>query len=595
MGHWLNRIHLRGKLAFILIAGFFLPMSILAAFTVNRLIASNTEVRIQEMQRVIDEKRSQIDALFSQAITFSLDIMTDVSLNQRLDKDYSTSYDYLIAYQDEIQRKLDVSPVYSSISHIVVYTDNPTLLPGKFISVTDSVDYTFEENVSSVSLWAISNRDLFLRTSNGNREARLDADISLVRKMNSISYYQNHQRILRIFMNLPVLEAELADSEPFSDIMLIDETNHILLTSVHQTSVDEARQTYHPEQIRSDQQVMEARLLTCPSLRLVGLYQRNVMTKKFSEILLQYGVLSAFLAVLGLVFAGLMIKNITTRLQKISRHAKEIAERHFDTLDESGMGGDEVGLLARDIDQMSQQLETYIQKEYLNELQHAQLEQEKATAELHALQSQVNPHFMFNALEAIRVKAKARGETETARMITYMSRMFRRLLDWHDDLIPLREELAFIREFLAIQEYRYDHAYSFDVQVEEQLLDNYIPKMLIQPLVENACVHGLWNGDDVRNAGLYITRKGEFMHVVVADHGEGMSRERLAEVQQLFREGNNSMHSVGLNNVLARCKLYYGDKAKLDVESEEGKGTVFTLVVPICWKKEDFHVSGYDR
>ena len=85
------------------------------------------------------------------------------------------------------------------------------------------------------------------------------------------------------------------------------------------------------------------------------------------------------------------------------------------------------------------------------------------------------------------------------------------------------------------------------------------------------------------------------MHVVVADHGEGMSRERLAEVQQLFREGNNSMHSVGLNNVLARCKLYYGDKAKLDVESEEGKGTVFTLVVPICWKKEDFHVSGHDR
>lgn len=595
MGQWLNRIHLRGKLAFILIAGFFLPMLILAVFTISRLTVSNREVRLQEMQRVIDEERSRIDAYFSQAVAFSLDMITDATLNEVLDAEYASPYDFLIAYQDIIQSKMEVNPVYSSISNMVVYTDNPTLLPGKFISRMDSVDYLFDEDVNSVSLWAVSDRDFFLRVSAGNRQKRLDADISLVRKMNFISYSQNYHRILRISMNLPVLEAELADSEPFTDVLLMNDANQILLPSARLTSADEAQRSFRPEDVRGDQETMEIRLSTCPFLRLVGVYPRNVMTKKFSGILMQYVVFSVLLAVLGLVLAGLMTKNITRRLQVIGRHAKEIAGGRFATLDESRMGGDEVGMLARDIDQMSQQLETYIQKEYLNELQHAQLEQEKATAELHALQSQVNPHFMFNALEAIRLKAKARGEKETARMITYMSRMFRRLLDWHDDLIPLREELAFIKEFLAIQEYRYDHAYSFEVQADEQLMDNYIPKMLIQPLVENACVHGIWTDDGVKGAGLYITRKGEFMQVIVADHGEGMSEERLADIKRLLKEGNNSMHSVGLNNVQARCRLYYGDRAQMDVESEKNRGTVFTLLVPICWEKEDFHVSGHDR
>ena len=74
-----------------------------------------------------------------------------------------------------------------------------------------------------------------------------------------------------------------------------------------------------------------------------------------------------------------------------------------------------------------------------------------------------------------------------------------------------------------------------------------------------------------------------------------MSEERLAEVRQLLRDGNNRMHSVGLNNVLVRCRLYYGNEASMDVEPGQSEGTIFTLIVPLRWRKEDFHVSGSDR
>ena len=587
MAQWLNRLHLRGKLAFILIIGFVLPMTLLTVLTVDRLLTDNREVRVQEMQRSMEHRRDQLDALFTQAITLSLDVVTDSNLNHSLDSAYSSPYQFLLAYQEYIRDRLNVSPVYSAVSRMMVYTDNPTLLPGKYICVQSPVDFSFQESPGTVSLWPISGQDLFLRVSSGSTADFPDSDVSIVRRMNITSYNQTYRRILRLSVNLSILRAELEDPDLFDSFLLMDEADHVILSS-SSVSADSALLT------KAGNQTMELPLSFCPPLHLVGVYPVSSLTREFSRIMLPYVFLSLVLTGLGLFFAGLVARNITNRLQAIGNHTKGIAEGKFGILDETKMGQDEVGELARDIDQMSRQLDDYIHKEYLNEIQHAQLQREKATAELHALQSQVNPHFMFNALEAIRLKARARGETETARMITYMSRMFRRLLDWHDDLIPLREELGFVQEFLAIQKYRYDHAFSFEVNTDEELLDNYIPKMLIQPLVENACVHGVWTDEGAQDAGLTISREGDSMKVVVADRGEGMTPERLGEVRQLLQNGDNSMHSVGLNNVLIRCRLYYGGAAHMDVESRRNGGTVFTLIVPLRWKKEEFHVSGSD-
>ena len=587
MARWLNRLHLRGKLAFILIVGFVLPMTLLTVLMVDRLLTDNREARVQEMQRSMEHRRDQLDALFTQAVTLSLDVVADANLNRFLDTTYSSPYQFLLAYQEYIRDRLDVSPVYSAVSRMMVYTDNPTLLPGKFICVQSPVDYSFRESEDTVILRPISGQDLFLRVSTGSTIDFPNPDVSIVRRMNSISYNRTYRRILRLSLNLSVLRAELENPDLFDSFLLMDDAGHVLVSSSSVTE-DSALLT------RTGEQAMELPLNACPSLRLVSVYPLSNLTREVSRIMFPYLLFSLLLTGLGLFFAALVARNISGRLQIIGNHTKGIAEGKFGILDETKMGQDEVGELARDIDQMSRQLDDYIQKEYLNEIQHAQLQREKATAELHALQSQVNPHFMFNALEAVRLKARARGETETARMITYMSRMFRRLLDWHDDLIPLREELGFVQEFLAIQKYRYDHAFSFEVMADEALLDNYIPKMLIQPLVENACVHGVWTDEGAQDAGLTITREGDSMKVVVADRGEGMTPERLEEVHRLLQNGDNSMHSVGLNNVLIRCRLYYGADARLDVESRRNGGTVFTLIVPIRWKKEDFHVSGSD-
>ena len=152
-----------------------------------------------------------------------------------------------------------------------------------------------------------------------------------------------------------------------------------------------------------------------------------------------------------------------------------------------------------------------------------------------------------------------------------------------------------IHEFLEIQRYRYDNDFIFTVEADESLLEAYIPKMLIQPLVENACVHGLKSATERREGSLRIRQSSEGMIVQVTDHGEGMTGERLQEVRCLLREGDNRMHSVGLNNVQRRCRLYYGEAARLDVDALPDGGSVFTLILPVFWKKEDFHVPDSDR
>lgn len=98
---------------------------------------------------------------------------------------------------------------------------------------------------------------------------------------------------------------------------------------------------------------------------------------------------------------------------------------------------------------------------------------------------------MFNALESIRLKACVKGEIETAQMIKYMAKMFRNLIEWDDNIITVREEIAFLDEFLHIQEYRFEDEFSYEIHVQEEAYECKIPKMILQPLVENACVHGI--------------------------------------------------------------------------------------------------------
>lgn len=205
-------------------------------------------------------------------------------------------------------------------------------------------------------------------------------------------------------------------------------------------------------------------------------------------------------------------------------------------------------------------------------VEHRLQEQEKLllAAKIEALASQISPHFLFNTLTSI--SSLIRTQPDTARMlITKLSGLLRRLMRSTDHFVTLREELASIDEYLAIEVVRFGPQLTVDKQVSPETLDVIVPSMILQPLVENSIKHGLARKVGGGRITIRTTRRGGHAVIEVLDDGLGMSEERL---ERAFGRG------IGLNNVNERLRTIYGENYRLKLTSEPGRGTCASLDIP---------------
>ena len=330
--------------------------------------------------------------------------------------------------------------------------------------------------------------------------------------------------------------------------MILTDSNNQVVVALNSYANSGKMVQINPEKIADSGKLLLSRELSNFGLTLYGLYDMSSISKEFQTSRIQ----SFFLATASILFAlgcvYLVAGNISRRLNRLVTQADEIAHGNFIKKAESSTAQDEFGVLEKSMDRMSAQLEDLIEREYKAQVQQAQLERETNQARFLALQSQVNPHFMFNALESIRLKARVKGEIETAQMIKYMAKMFRNLIEWDDNIITVREEIAFLDEFLHIQEYRFEDEFSYEIHVQEEAYECKIPKMILQPLVENACVHGLEAIEDKRLVGICVTADftKNMLYLQVEDNGGGMTAEKLEALKVSFQENDEKGKSVGL-------------------------------------------------
>ncbi|MCD7955732.1 MAG: sensor histidine kinase [Lachnospiraceae bacterium] len=209
--------------------------------------------------------------------------------------------------------------------------------------------------------------------------------------------------------------------------------------------------------------------------------------------------------------------------------------------------------------------------------------------ELSTLQEQINPHFLYNTLDSIRSRALMDGQSEIAQMTEILSRFFRYCISNNDSLVRIREELNHIQDYYYIQKYRFEDKLDMRVEVEtEEIYDYYLPKMTLQPLVENAMIHGLEKSAKKGRIDLHIFLANERLVILVADNGVGMSPEQLAVLNermngQLYEAGRKGSRHTGiaLNNVNARLKLTFGEDCGIHYRSMEGEGTDAVVTMPV--------------
>ena len=218
----------------------------------------------------------------------------------------------------------------------------------------------------------------------------------------------------------------------------------------------------------------------------------------------------------------------------------------------------------------------------------------KTEAELHALQNQINPHFLYNTLEIIRSRAMRRGSADVAEMAEALGMLFRYCINSPGELATLAQELDNVHHYLLIQRYRYGDRFTYEEHIEnEDVMDSSLPVMTLQPLVENSIYHGI---KEKNGKGRIVLRAREEQSpdgspqilFTVEDTGVGMSRDKVESINRALEIGTTE-HSdgYGIFNVNERIKLYYGEGYGLHYESCEGEWTRATLTIPKCMQEKD--------
>ncbi|WP_051538238.1 sensor histidine kinase [Butyrivibrio proteoclasticus] len=202
-------------------------------------------------------------------------------------------------------------------------------------------------------------------------------------------------------------------------------------------------------------------------------------------------------------------------------------------------------------------------------------------AEFELLQAQINPHFLYNTLDAIVWSAEGGNKEQVVKMVGSLSSFFRTSLNKGKEIISIEEELAHVRSYLEIQQIRYQDILSYEIDVPQEIYNYKIPKITVQPLVENALYHGIKNhrgGGTIRITG---KEEKEFITITVADDGIGMDAKRLEEVRKGLTEGGNTKEAIyGLYNVNQRIILNFGEEYGVSLDSSFEKGTEVTIKLP---------------
>lgn len=295
---------------------------------------------------------------------------------------------------------------------------------------------------------------------------------------------------------------------------------------------------------------------------------------------------------MSIVLAIWISRSITGPVSRLVDMAKQMSKGNLQVEPPPLRSDDELGILSNAFKQMSTDLKTWIEKDK-ESLEKDRLVKE---LELQALQSQINPHFLFNSLNVLSKLALLEGAEKTSDLIISMSNLLRYNLRNLDQPVTLQDELENVKEYITIQKTRFRDRIRIEMDIEESALQEPIPSLTLQPIVENAFVHGIGSMEKGAVIRLQIVRVPEGIRITVSDNGSGMSEEVRQALLRL-EAGTNKKNSTGIGtrNVFKRLQLFYGQHDLVDLESQPGKGTTVTIRIPFRKECDQNHVSAIDH
>ena len=309
----------------------------------------------------------------------------------------------------------------------------------------------------------------------------------------------------------------------------------------------------------------------------------------FSNIPYIIVAISIALMIIAIWLTRILSNSVAKPIVSLAASTRKIAANDFDEPDLIIENKDEMGELVTAFNVMKHSTKGYIatmkennkMQELLHkeELERSEMEKQLGSARLELLKSQINPHFLFNTLNMIACTAKLEDAVDTEKMILSLGNLFRYNLKTREQTVTLDRELKIVNDYMYLQKMRFGSRIKYRLSLETDAADVIIPSLSLQPLVENAVVHGLSKKETGGILHIRIWNKDRMLILSVADTGLGMSQERCEEVAAAMKEHRTAKIGIGLGNIYKRVHMMY-QKGDLRIYSREGKGTVIQLMIP---------------
>ncbi|MBP1961604.1 cache domain-containing sensor histidine kinase [Paenibacillus aceris] len=309
--------------------------------------------------------------------------------------------------------------------------------------------------------------------------------------------------------------------------------------------------------------------------KVIQYIDEKEMTKQ-ADILIKIVLTLAFLSLgTALLFMFILSARVTKPIILLSRQVKLVGLGKFD-VDLSSDRQDEFGVLYQGIRKMVEDLQSYIERSATAKVQ-------QKIAQFGALKSQINPHFLANVLESIQMKAVINGQRDISEMVGMIGRLFRIHIQTGKETVTLREELEHIRLYVKIQQLRFGDKIQYTERLAEDSTELQVIHFSLQPLIENAIVHGLERLNGPGLLEVSTVKSGNDMLIMIKDNGVGMDEEKLQHLQLRLAQSSNTLDEahIGIKNVHDRICFYFGEQYGLTLYSQLGEGTTVIIRLPM--------------
>lgn len=571
-----NDIPIRLKFISVYMILILMPMIIVYVIFFTKI---SDEIKYKEnnvIEQSLDRVEADIIYLVTGCLGIARDIAIDHKINEMLDVSYESSVDYYNYYYDDLKDQIQMyASAYNNTIRASIYTDNPTIISGGNVysignAIKDSHWFsTFQKNglYESVIAWVEPHNIIKERYINR---------ISVIREMKEFGQYGQYKKYVRIDVQESKLN-NLLKAEYYMDFIIVNEDGNIITSTLDEESLEDGRYKTFDALGYEEENVIKTRVIEPKEdqrWQLIAIVPKSALIDQISN----YGFLTILLFIISIALSMLMIyifsNSYNMRIKLLHNHMEKVENSQFETINQE-VGKDEIGYLIVAFNKMTKRINGLVNEVLKFKLKEKDHQLQQVKAELKFLQSQMDPHFLFNTLNAILVVSNRNKYDEITDIIRYLSKTLRYLIEWDDSMVEISEEIKFTQMYLQIEKFRFRDKFEFNLEMEDNLEGVLVPKMSIQPFVENACKHGIQASKEVGKLLVSVYRLNEFVHIVIKDNGIGMSEER---IENIYNASSDS--HIGINNVVKRLKINYGESYEFSIKSILGEGTTVIIKIP---------------